>query len=244
MTCNECPICMDDITETNCVVTECGHHFHTSCLMKNAAHNGFGCPYCRSVLAEVPEEDESEEEEEEEEEELYSDASLTSMRMLFSRVQNEEVEEEPEEEEEEEEEYPIPTPEVIEQKLLEQGVTMLDMIKCVLAINHEEYESEDEYQTKEDEVFGKMSIIISNYREPIVLEPVLQPLEPLEEQEEEPLPVQRLIPFPYWSEVLTFTIDKDEQLDFKSQPKERTKRNHRQQDIREEDDHIEIVIVV
>ena len=240
MTCNECPICMDDITETNCVVTECGHHFHTSCLMKNAAHNGFGCPYCRSVLAEVPEEDESEEEEEEEEEEeLYSDASLTSMRMLFSRVQNEEVEEEPEEEEEEEEEYPIPTPEVIEQKLLEQGVTMLDMIKCMLAINHEEYESEDEYQTKEDEVFGKMNVIISNYREPIVQEPlqepVLEPLEPLQE----PLPVQRLIPFPYWSEVLI-----DEQLDFKSQPKERTKRNHRQQqDSREQDDHIEIVIV-
>ena len=249
MTCNECPICMDDITETNSVVTECGHHFHTSCLMKNVAHNGFGCPYCRSVLAEVPEEDESEssEEEEEEEEELYSDASLTSMRMLFSRVQNEEVEEEQEEEEQEEEaeeeEYPVPTPEVMEQKLLEQGVTMLDMIKCMLSINHEEYDSEDEYQSKEDEVFCKMNIIISNYRNPEPLqEPLPLPLveEPLQEPlVEEPLPVQRLIPFPTWSEVLLI----DEQMDFKSQPKERTKRNHRQQDIREEDDHIEIVIV-
>ena len=241
MTCKECPICMDDIMETNCVVTECGHHFHTSCLMKNAAHNGFGCPYCRAVLAEVPEEDESEssEEEEEEEEELYSDASLTSMRMLFSRIQNEEVEEEPEEEEEaEEEEYPVPTPEVIEQKLLEQGVTMLDMIKCMLAINHEDYESENEYQTKEDEVFGKMSIIISNYREPIVQEP-LEPLEPL--QPLEPIePLQPAIPCYHRSEVITFSID--EQMDFKAQPKERTKRNHTQ-DIREQDEQIEIVIV-
>jgi len=262
MTCKECPICMDDIMDTNSVVTECGHCFHTSCLMKNVAHNGFGCPYCRSVLAEVPEdededededEEEEEEEEEEDEDELYSESSLTSMRMLFQRVQNEQVEEE-EEQVQEEEPRPRPNAEVIEQRLLEQGVTMLDMIKCMLAINHDEYDSEDDYQTKEDEIFSKISLIISDYRNPVLQEPVLiqeplplEPLEPLEpvlepvplESLETVEPVQRLIPFPYWSEILI-----DEQIDFKSQPKERTKKIHRQQYIREENDHIEIVIVV
>jgi hypothetical protein len=49
---SECPICMETIEiNKNSVVTECGHHFHTNCLMKSISYNGFGCPYCRTVLA-------------------------------------------------------------------------------------------------------------------------------------------------------------------------------------------------
>lgn len=52
---NDCPICMDVIeVNKNCVTTECGHCFHASCLMKNVAHNGFECPYCRHTMAEKP----------------------------------------------------------------------------------------------------------------------------------------------------------------------------------------------
>ena len=52
----DCPICLDCIeTSKNCVTTECGHCFHTSCLMTSVAHNGFGCPYCRAKMAEEPE---------------------------------------------------------------------------------------------------------------------------------------------------------------------------------------------
>jgi hypothetical protein len=36
----------------NKLTTECGHTFHTSCLMTNIAKNGFGCPYCRTLMAE------------------------------------------------------------------------------------------------------------------------------------------------------------------------------------------------
>ena len=55
---SDCPICMETIEGTkNIVVTECGHSFHCKCLMQNAAHNGFGCPYCRNALAEEPVED-------------------------------------------------------------------------------------------------------------------------------------------------------------------------------------------
>ena len=59
----ECPICMDQIEgEKNKVTTECGHCFHTSCLMKNVVHNGFGCPYCRDAMADEPADNNSDEE--------------------------------------------------------------------------------------------------------------------------------------------------------------------------------------
>ena len=60
----DCPICMDPIDgNKNIVVTECGHKFHCSCLMKNSCHNGFDCPMCRSAMVEDMEEDDDEEEE-------------------------------------------------------------------------------------------------------------------------------------------------------------------------------------
>ena len=50
-----CSICMDTIATTNNnVTTECGHCFHTKCLMQNVAHNGFACPCCRTAMANTP----------------------------------------------------------------------------------------------------------------------------------------------------------------------------------------------
>lgn len=54
---SDCPICLspfDHDSQINKVTTECGHTFHCSCLMKNVARNGFGCPYCRNVMAIQP----------------------------------------------------------------------------------------------------------------------------------------------------------------------------------------------
>ena len=53
----DCPICMDAIDMVkNCSTTECGHCFHTSCLMRNAQLNGTKCPYCRtSIVSNDPE---------------------------------------------------------------------------------------------------------------------------------------------------------------------------------------------
>lgn len=48
----ECPICFELIEKVNSLTTECGHTFHTSCIMKNVARNGFSCPYCRAIMAE------------------------------------------------------------------------------------------------------------------------------------------------------------------------------------------------
>jgi hypothetical protein len=48
---HDCPICLDEMNETkNKTITDCGHKFHTSCLMQNISLNGFGCPYCREKL--------------------------------------------------------------------------------------------------------------------------------------------------------------------------------------------------
>ena len=54
---HECPICMEEVTLTNCCTTECGHRFHSSCLFKNFS-NTFACPMCRKELVETNEEDE------------------------------------------------------------------------------------------------------------------------------------------------------------------------------------------
>jgi len=48
---NNCPICFNDIIDNiNIVVTECGHKFHISCLLKNISINGFNCPCCRNLM--------------------------------------------------------------------------------------------------------------------------------------------------------------------------------------------------
>jgi hypothetical protein len=58
----ECPICLEEIVGLkNRVTTECGHTFHCRCLLTNAAHNGFGCPFCRAELADEVQDSDSEE---------------------------------------------------------------------------------------------------------------------------------------------------------------------------------------
>jgi len=45
-----CPICHNNITDTNKVITECNHVFHFTCIYKNLKTNistGEQCPLCR-----------------------------------------------------------------------------------------------------------------------------------------------------------------------------------------------------
>ena len=94
---NECPICMDNIDGlSNRVTTECGHTFHCSCLMQNAAHNGFGCPYCRTTMAEIPDDSDSDDSDDDSDG-FYNDEEdefLTSFRMFHQQLNGQEVEEE------------------------------------------------------------------------------------------------------------------------------------------------------
>jgi hypothetical protein len=163
----ECCICMDDIIgNTNKTTTECGHIFHCSCLMKNTTHNGYGCPYCRTVMAEEVIDEDSEEDYEDEmyyEDDTASDNVLTSFRMFHQRNMGEEIEEE-EEDEDAMEPIPIPSPEYISQTLIEHGITYEDLVKCLL-VDHSEYENDEQYEKKSDKLFGRMRRIISNYPE-------------------------------------------------------------------------------
>lgn len=99
----ECPICMENIlADVNCVKTDCGHLFHTSCLMKNTAVNGYDCPCCRTQMAEMPEDsvisEGDEEYDSEDEESIYFDAAeeedflLLGFRWFTQRIHSEELE--------------------------------------------------------------------------------------------------------------------------------------------------------
>ena len=170
----DCPICMDVIEgNNNRVTTECGHCFHTNCLMTSVAHNGFGCPYCRTKMAEEQDDDEeSEFSEYEEDDEVDNDYALRGLRFFTNNLNGEphdqeDIEDEDQEEDDEEievQEMPKPAPSLITHKLIEQGVTMEQLVK-VLLLEHNEYDREDEeFSRISDELFGKLRIIISNYR--------------------------------------------------------------------------------
>ena len=170
----ECPICMDEINgEKNRVTTECGHCFHTSCLMKNVAHNGFGCPYCRDAMAEEAVESDEEDDdfsvdEDEEQEPNYNDNVLRGARWLFQRAEGEELDDEEDsvldDEEDRDEVQPRAPIEYIVEKLAQRGVSMAELVKAILIRDHDEYQYHDEFNRVDDELFGKLRIIISNYQ--------------------------------------------------------------------------------
>ena len=187
----DCPICMEIIDfNKNCVTTECGHCFHTNCLMTSVAHNGFGCPYCRTAMAEAVDDDDDDDEDDwgsVDSDEEDDDRALRGFRFMFNGLAGEpndpednlEEDEDDEEEaaaDEDEDDEDKPSPEYITQKLVEQGVSMSQLVKVMLSA-HEEYANEDSFDRIDDELYGKLRIIISNYQpEPAVQqEPVTAP---------------------------------------------------------------------
>lgn len=181
---------------SNIVVTECGHKFHTNCLMKSVAHNGFGCPYCRAKMAEEIEESDSDDEGDEDDMsedsefqeflEREENRVLGGLRWLFNRANDEEQEvfdgedeDSDEEDEDEEDQEPKPSAAFIAKKLIEQGVTVEEMVKSML-LSHDEYENEEEgYSRVDDILFGKIRVLISNFQPE--QEPKVAPLVKLEE---------------------------------------------------------------
>jgi hypothetical protein len=170
----DCPICMDCIESTtkNCVTTDCGHCFHTNCLMQNVAHNGFGCPYCRTIMAEEPEE-------EEEESVVYDDDNdeenvLRGFRFFFNNLNGEEHDADDIREEEQlcddedaEEVEPnnsfviVPSTAFVAEKLREQGVTFEHLVKLMCETEHDEFEFNEESQDTADKLYGKVRRIIA-----------------------------------------------------------------------------------
>jgi hypothetical protein len=141
--------------------------------MTSVAHNGFGCPYCRTAMAEEVHE-ESSDDGEEEEEEMFDDDALRGFRFFFNNLDGEahdgddEAEEnEMDEEETEEDEEPdvnVPTTNFVAQRLRDQGVTFEQLVRLVCNIDHEEYSCDEQAERFGDELFGKIRIIVSNYQ--------------------------------------------------------------------------------
>ena len=145
----DCPICMDCIESTtkNCVTTECGHRFHTNCLMQSVAHNGFGCPYCRTKMAEEAEEETVYSDEEGEE--MFDDNALRGFRFFWNNINGDEndddddadeqqIEEEWEDVDDGEDEIPdIPSANFVAEKLRLNNVSYEDLVKIILLRYHE-----------------------------------------------------------------------------------------------------------
>jgi len=122
---------MIDISK-NCVTTECGHKFHTSCLMKNVAFNGFECPYCRTVMAEDDDEDSDDEEYDEDNAEDAEDEEAEGeeegrLRWIIDEDTDEIDENYPLSDED-----PIPSFDLILKTLIEKNVSYEDLVKCTL----------------------------------------------------------------------------------------------------------------
>ena len=149
---SECPICMDVIdVSKNCVTTECGHKFHTSCLMKNVAFNGFECPYCRSVMAEDDDDDDEDEEYEEDGEENDEDEDDEDETHENYPLSNED---------------PIPSFEVIFKKLMDKNVTYEQLVKSMM-YGHLAFsftENCDEYEKIAELVNEEIYDTIVNYK--------------------------------------------------------------------------------
>jgi hypothetical protein len=188
----ECPICLETIDGLcNRVVTDCGHAFHCACLMQNAVYNGFGCPYCRSTLATSPKEEEEEFDDDDDESfdsSIFEEDALTSFRMFHQQLEGEDVEEEPVEndwstvdgdEPRDEAEDPdhMPNAAYIARKLVERGVTMEDLVKNLIMLDHPAIALE-EYERPSNGVYGNIRAIIHQYRPPrVAVVPVLEVVE-------------------------------------------------------------------
>ena len=176
----DCPICMDDIMSgQNCTVTECGHTFHTSCLMTSVAHIGFGCPYCRTVMAEPTEHHGEDYDDDSIEDDLYEDFALRGFRFFMNNnvleqnhsaedIQDEEDYEEDEEEDAIEDFTIKPSIDSVTQLLVQQ-VPLETMVKAFLSFHREYSENDETFERCESEVYGKVRHIISQFqrRQPI-----------------------------------------------------------------------------
>ena len=191
----ECPICMLEISgTTNRLSTECGHQFHTKCLLSNVAYNGFGCPYCRSEMVEESvsnhmhedegddNDDDEDDDEVDEDEDDDSHAAennalneldvLRGFRFMLQRVTGEILTNEDDVAEENEYQNELdnsetlrPSVALISKKLSEQGVTIESFVKALL-LDHSEYNdvSEEEFYQINDDLFDKIRDIIDDYK--------------------------------------------------------------------------------
>jgi hypothetical protein len=171
----QCPICFEAIGEKNNITTECGHLFHASCLMENITHNGFGCPCCRTLMAEHSHDEDSDIDDDSisdddslfDDFEDYDEYSLRGLRFFTNLLEDQQHSEE---DIASENIYVsnmtaqslAPSLEFVAQKMKEQGITYEELVANALT-EYEEYEDNEAFQTTSGNLWGKIRTIISNY---------------------------------------------------------------------------------
>ena len=147
----ECSICLENIDGvSNKVVTDCGHTFHCKCLMTNVSFNGFGCPFCRNVMAEEKNDDDEEEDSEEDDsdDEEYDD-------------------DDDDDDEDDEENIKMPESSFVTKILQEQGYTMEDLVKIHLFLEHGQWGTHyQEYEDISGRLYRFIGEICIEYKEP------------------------------------------------------------------------------
>jgi len=106
----ECCICYEIIGEKNNCVTECGHSFCLKCLVTALTHNN-GCPYCRTTVIEIPNQEEDEDDEDDEDDES-DDYDSVEENEDYNRDYDGDVEE-------------------VTERLEKNGITMLDVVSLL-----------------------------------------------------------------------------------------------------------------
>jgi hypothetical protein len=156
---SECSICLENIIGiSNKVVTECGHTFHCNCLMKNITFNGFGCPYCRNVMAEYDgnysDSDDDDDNDDDDDDDDNDDDD------------NDDDDEYDEDEDDDDDDKKMPQANYVTLKLKEKGFTMEDLVKIHLFLEHGEWGTYyREYEEMSGMIFREVGEILEQYKE-------------------------------------------------------------------------------
>jgi len=147
----ECPICMEIIDLCkNCATTECGHKFHSNCLMKSIAFNGFGCPYCRFEMVEEivdSEADDDEADDDEADDDEADDDEADDDEAHDDETDDDEADDD-EADDDDNPDQPLPSFELIQKKFIEKGITYESLVKTIMfnSLIYHKNENIDDYQ--------------------------------------------------------------------------------------------------
>ena len=144
----ECPICMEIIDLCkNCATTECGHKFHSNCLMRSIAFNGFGCPYCRFEMVEEIADSEDDEDDEE-----YGDEGDRADDDADDGDNDDGDDADGTESDADDDvidpNEPLPSFELIQKKFIEKGITYESLVKTIMfnSLIYHKKENFEDYQ--------------------------------------------------------------------------------------------------
>ena len=145
---SECPICMEIIDLCkNCATTECGHKFHSNCLMRSIAFNGFGCPYCRFEMVEEIADSEDDEDDEE-----YGDEGDRADDDADDGDNDDGDDADGTESDADDDvidpNEPLPSFELIQKKFIEKGITYESLVKTIMfnSLIYHKKENFEDYQ--------------------------------------------------------------------------------------------------